>query len=524
MQGRFRTLAWASLVGSMLICLSQSQADAKQVLDCEALKALHIKDVRVETAALVSGADLTAQGHSLGGLPSICRIAGLATPTPRSRIHFELWMPLANWDNRIEMVGNGGYSPQMRVDELARLVRSGAAAVATDTGHASDGLEFGFDNTDAIADWGYRAVHESIAAAKTLVGHFYGRAAKFSYFAGCSTGGHQGLMEAQRYPADFNGILAGDPGNNRTNLNFGFLWQFLSNHPRGDNEHPILSPDDLKLVNQAALEKCDALDGVRDGIITDPRTCKFDPAVLRCPAQAGRCLTGIQIAALQKMYGGARRADDGSVIYPGWPVGSESVQGGGGWQVYWANPQQPTEPQRVDYFSRWVFADPNWNWWSFDWGKGVDFARAKMGPLVDATNPDLSAFHRMGGKLILYQGTADPVVSATDTVSYYDRLSRQTEGTSAFSRLFLVPGMAHCAGGPGASSLNSGSDADHNIELALRSWVEKGRTPEEIIAVKFKDRTPESGIQMSRPICAWPKYPAYKGNGDTNDAANFSCR
>lgn len=524
MERRPRKLVWTLLAGSILFGLSKPHVNAKQVLDCDALKALQIKNVKVETATVVSDTNLTVQGHTLSGLPPICRIAGLATPTPRSRIHFELWMPLANWDDRIEMVGNGGYSPQMRVDELARLVRSGTAAVATDTGHTGDGLEFGFDDTDAIADWGHRAVHESIAAAKALVGRFYGRAAKFSYFAGCSTGGHQGLMEAQRYPADFNGILAGDPGNNRTNLNFGFLWQFLSNHPKGDNEHPILSPDDLKLVNQAALEKCDALDGVRDGIITDPRTCKFDPTILRCPTPTGRCLTETQIAALQKMYGGARRADDGGVIYPGWPVGSEGVQGGGGWQVYWANPRKPTEPQRVDYFSRWVFGDPNWNWWSFDWSKGVDFTRAKMGPLVDATNPDLSAFHRTGGKLILYQGTADPVVSATDTISYYDRVSKRTAGATTFSRLFLVPGMAHCAGGPGASSFNSGGDADHNIELALRSWVEKGRAPEEIIAVKFKDRTPESGIQMSRPICSWPKLPAYKGSGDTNDAANFVCR
>jgi len=493
------------------LCLSQAQGGAQP--GCGALAGLVLKDVKVETA--------TAAAAS----PAFCRIQGLITPTPQSRIHFELWMPVTGWSGRIEMVGNGGYSSQMRLDELARLVHSGDAALATDTGHEGDGLEFGFANNEAIADWGYRAVHVSVVAAKALVTRFYGQAPKYAYFTGCSTGGHQGLMEAQRYPDDFDGILAGDPGNNRTNLNFGFLWQFLATHPDGDNEHPILTPDDLKHVNQAAMEKCDALDGVRDGVITDPRRCGFDPAALRCTeAKDAGCLTDTQIAALKKMYGGARRRDSGESIYPGWPVGSEAVENGGGWQLYWANPQKPDEPQRADYFRRWAFNDPGWNWWSFDWSNGVDAARRKMGPLVDAVSTDLSAYRKRGGKLLLYHGSADPVASATDTIAYYEQLSRRNPNAPSFARLFMVPGMAHCMGGPGASSFMSGADADHDARLALRRWVEQGQAPEQIIAVKFKSRLSDSGILMSRPLCAWPKLPAYKGSGDSNDAANFVCR
>jgi feruloyl esterase len=224
------------------------------------------------------------------------------------------------------------------------------------------------------------------------------------------------------------------------------------------------------------------------------------------------------------MYGGARRSDTGQPIYPGWPVGSEAIEGAGGWQVYWANPQKTDEPQRVDFFRRWAFNDPNWKWWQFDWSKGVDTARQKLGPLVDAVSTDLSAFRKHGGKLIIYQGSADPVVSATDTVAYYTRVAKNNPSATSFARLFMVPGMAHCAGGPGATSFTAGPDAQHDMGLALRRWVEQDRAPERVIAVKFRAKTPGSGISLSRPLCVWPKLPAYRGSGNTNDAANFTCR
>ncbi len=489
---------------------------------CPELAGLSLGNAKIESAEAV-GSIAGGAGPAITGLPAYCRARGLATPTSRSRINFEVRMPLEGWNGRIEMIGNGGYSSVINTHALAELVRQGTAAVATDTGHQGGELDFGYGNDDAIADWGSRAVHESIVAAKALTARFYGRAPGYSYFAGCSTGGHQALMEAQRYPADFDGILAGDPGNNRTNLNFGFLWQFLANHEPGDNAHPILTAQDLILVNRAAVKQCDALDGVIDGVIADPRQCRFAPGQLRCRSgQTSECLSNRQVQALNRMYSGARRRDTGQSIYPGWPVGSEAPEGAGGWQTYWANPAHPEEPQRADYFRRWAFNDPNWNWWSFDWSRGVDRARARMAPLVDAVSPDLSVFARRGGKIILYQGWADPVVSATDTIAYYQRVAASTPQATAFSRLYLVPGMGHCTGGPGATDFSSGADPSGNIALALQDWVEKGAQPGRILALHRQSR--EGAVSFSRPLCPWPQQAHYSGKGDTTDAANFVCR
>lgn len=514
-------------VAAALLASAAQHARAQGAGDpCTALVGQTFANARIESAEVNSnGTVASGRGAPLTGLPAFCRVRGLATPSARSRIHFEVWLPVTDWNGRIAMIGNGGYSSTFNAGELAALLRQGSAAVATDTGHEGGELDFGYDNDEAIADWGNRAVHESIVAAKAVAAHFYGRAPRHSYFAGCSTGGHQALMEAQRYPADFDGILAGDPGNNRTNLNFGFLWQFLANHEPGDNSHPILTAQDLALVNRAAIKQCDALDGVTDGVIADPRQCKFASAQLRCAAgKTPECLSDRQVQALQQMYAGARRRGTGEGIYPGWPVGSEAPEGAGGWQTYWANPAKPDEPQRVDYFRRWAFHDPNWNWWSFDWSGGVDTARARMAPLVDATSPDLSAFERRGGKIILYQGWADPVVSAPDTIAYYQRMAAATPRAANFSALFLVPGMGHCSGGPGASDFSSGPDASGNVALALQDWVEKGATPERILAVHRQSRQPGAAMSFSRPLCAWPRLAHYKGSGDMTDAANFTCR
>src|SRR5579859_4910586 len=448
------------LAGAMglagMLCSASHHALAQAADSCAALAGHAFGDARIENAeANMSGTVAGGRGAALTGIPAFCRVRGLATPSPRSHIHFEAWLPLTRWNGRIQMIGNGGYSSAFSASDLGALVRQGSAEVATDTGHEGGDLDFGYDNDDAIADWGNRAVHESIVAAKTVAARFYGRSPRYSYFSGCSTGGHQALMEAQRYPADFDGILAGDPGNNRTNLNLGFLWQFLANHEPGDNSHPILTAQDLAMVNRAAVMQCDALDGVTDGVIADPRQCKFVPAQLRCTAgKTSGCLDDRQVQSLEKMYAGARRRDTGEAVYPGWPVGSEAPEGAGGWQAYWANPAKPDEPQRAEYFRRWVFHDAGWNWWSFDWAKDIDTAHARMAPLVDATSPDLSAFERRGGKIILYQGWADPVVSATDTIAYYQRMRSATAHAATFSALFLVPGMGHCTGGPGATDFS----------------------------------------------------------------------
>jgi len=475
-------------------------------------------------------------------MPPFCRATGTATPTPRSHIGFEVWMPLAGWSGRVQMIGNGGYSSSIRFGLLETLVRRGDVAVATDTGHRGDDLSFGFDNPDAIADWGYRAVHESIVAAKSLVAVFYGRPASKSYFSGCSTGGHQGLTSAQRFPDDFDGIIAGAPGNNRTNLNLTFLWLFLQNHEHGDNEHPILDLPALKTLNKAVIAQCDKLDGVADGIVSDPRRCKFDPRRTLCkPGQNSDCLSERQVKAASAIYAGPRRAGTNETLYPGWPVGSEYSEAQArllgsdhqGWDLYWANLKKPDEPQRVDFFRYWAFHDPNWNWWNFDWNKDVDKVRAQMGPMVDAVDPDLSAFKKRGGKLILFSGWQDPVVSTYDVIRYYDAVAAQNGGlrsTESFARLFLVPGMAHCAAGAGATNFASSTrdstplkpDPLHDMSLALQEWVEHDLAPDRLIAARYKGDEPESGVVFTRTLCPYPKVAALTGH-DPTVAENYRC-
>lgn len=530
-------LAGASAITFLVGTAEASAPDS--ATQCRAMAEQHLPGARVIEATVVPAGELAVPGQAaVGDLPTLCRIQGVAEPTDRSRIGFEVWMPLAAWNGRIHMVGNGGYSSSIRYNLMGNLVRRGDVAVATDTGHVGDDLEFGFDNREAIADWGHRAVHESIRAGKALTQTYYGAAPRQSYFSGCSTGGHQGLTAAQRYPGDFDGIIAGAPGANRTNLNFGFLWQFLQNHAPGDNLNPILTRADLQLVSRKALRDCDGLDGVADGIVVDPRRCTVDLADLRCRPgeEAATCLTDRKISALSGMRQGARRADTGETIYPAWPVGSEYVEGQGlaeGWDVYWANPRKPDEPQRIDYFRRWSLNDPEWNWWSFDWSTGVDRIRAAMAPLTDAVNPDLSAFRARGGKLILFIGWQDPVVSAYDTIDYFDRVIDTAGGdVSDFAQLYLVPGMGHCALGGGATNFSTSTrnsmplvaDADHDMSLALERWVEEGVAPRRIVAARYRGSTPASGVELTRPLCPYPAVPVYDGRGDPALASSHQCR
>lgn len=514
-----------------------ASADPTQDPRCAALAGQAFEDARVTSAVTVrTGRVEPGAGPAVEGLPPLCRIKGVAAPAPRSRIGFEVWLPLEGWSGRIHMVGNGGYSAAIRHNLLGALARRGDVAVATDTGHEGDELSFGFANPDAIADWGHRAVHRSIQAGKQVTAQFYGQPARWSYFSGCSTGGHQGLMSAQRYPDDFDGIIAGAPGNNRTNLNFGFLWQFLSNHAPGDNLNPILGREDLRLVGAAALAACDRLDGVKDGYVADPRRCDFDVASLGCaPGQAEGCLTEPKIQAVTAMLAGARRADTGRQVYPAWPLLSAFVEGQGlseGWNNYWANPRRPQEPQRIDYIRRWAFDDPDWNWWDFDWAGDVDRVRAVMGPLTDAIDPDLDAFQRRGGKLILFSGWQDPVVAADDVIGYHEAVTARRPDAGAFARLFMVAGMGHCALGPGATHFSTSTrnstplrtDADHDLTAALERWVEQDVAPARITAAHYRDGRPENGVAFTRPVCPWPQVPIYDGRGDRDRADSFVCR
>jgi len=538
-----------ALAGGLLAATANGAPGAQ---DCAALTSLTLDGAKITAATPIPAASYTQPDegsgpHTFTGLPAFCAVRGVATPTPQSRIGFTVWLPqAAGWSHRLHMVGNGAYGSNLYYAQLVARLQRGDVAVATDTGHTGDSLSFGFDNREAIADWGGRAVHESARAAKTIATAFYGNPPAHSYFSGCSTGGAQALHAAQRYPDDFDGIIAGDPGNNRTHLNLQLLWNFEQNHAPHDNAHPLLGAPELRLLHAAVLKACARLDGVEDGVIADPRQCHFDASSLLCqPSQSGGCLNPAQVNAVKAMYAGPRDRRSGAQLYPGYAFGSETVglQPGSaliGWSLYWANPQKPDEPQRADFFRRWVFNDPAWDWWTFDWGNDVDRVTQALAPLVDATDPDLSRFRRHGGKLILFMGWADPVASPYEIINYYNSVIARGAGdteaarltdTQTFARLYMVPGMGHCALGDGATYFSNATrdssppveDAQHDMALALTDWVEQDKAPDTLIATHFREGSGPSGkVGFQRKLCAFPKTARYVG-GDKDSAASFEC-
>jgi feruloyl esterase len=516
-------------------------ADVRTDADCTALSGLALPHAKITLAeprrdgAFHENSDIDGKPFDHTGLPAFCRVTGVSSPVEGSRIGFEVWLPLGGWSGRLHMVGNGAYSDRIYYGQVAARLRNGDVGVATDTGHEGGDLKFGAGHPERIVDWGHRAVHESVVAAKAVTSAFYGAGPQLAYFSGCSTGGHQALSEAERYPTDFDGIIAGDPGNNRTNLNLTFLWHFLKNHRKGDNATQIVPNDKLRLVRKAAIEKCDALDGVKDGVINDPRQCAFDIESLACTGgDEANCLTPPQVEALKAMYAAPVDARTGKPLYASFLPGSEGSEhtkkdARPGWSGYWANPRVPQEPQRVEFFRQWAFNDAKWDWWSFDWGRDIDAVRAKVSPMVDAATADLSAFHAHGGKLILFMGWDDPVGAPMDIIDYHDRIADRGD----FVRLYMVPGMWHCAEGAGATNFSTAtrdsvppvSDAAHDMAKVLESWVEKKQEPQAIIATKFdgpEARNGQGAILFQRPLCVWPKVAKYKG-GPTEKAESFEC-
>ena len=523
---------------------------ANAAMRCEDLLRLTLPHAQIASAKVVAPGAFHEPGgdaphHDYSDLPGFCRVHGYSRPVPGSRIGFEVWLPLGHWSGRLHMVGNGAYDSEIYWAQMADRIRQSDVGVATDTGHQGSALTFAIGHPERIIDWGQRAVHESVLAAKLITRAYFGSPARYSYFSGCSTGGEEALSEAQRYPEDFNGIIAGDPGNYRTSLNMAFLWQFEKNHRTGGNRDPILSVDDLRLVHAAVMQACDAADGVKDGVINDPRACNFEVQSLLCrPGNTSHCLSAAQVTAVRAMYSGPSDPATGAQIYPGYTFGSEAVEAAPGqrlpgWAEYWANPHRPDEPQRADFFRDWVFHNARWNPWRFDWHTDPDLVRAAIGSKVDAANPDLLPFAARGGKLIMFMGWADPVGSALAAIEYYQQVEEftadhlgvkdATAATQRYLRLYMIPGMAHCAGGPGATNFSTATrdstppvrDATHDMTIALEDWVERGKLPGTLIGTHYVDSA-RKRIAFQRALCVYPQVARYIG-GDANKAASFRC-
>ncbi len=515
------------------------QATAASQKPCEGLAGLALSNMKITLAASVpagaftpppSPAPAAGPPTSYKDVPTFCRVQAKLTPTADSDIKIEVWMPAAGWNGKYRGLGNGGFAGTIDYPGLGAAVKEGYAAAGTDTGHSGSAVDaaWALGHPEKVADFGYRAIHEMTVKAKAIVDAFYGRSARRSYFASCSDGGREALMEAQRFPEDYDGILAGAPANYWTHLLVGATWdtQATTFDPAS-----YIPASKLPALRAAVLAACDAQDGLADGILDDPRQCRSDPATLVCQgADSPDCLTAPQVAALKKIYAGPHDSA-GRAIFPGYLPGAE--EGPGGWGTWITGPapgRSLLSMFAVGYFSNMVYEKSDWDPKSFRLDQALKLAERKTANSLNAIDPNLKPFQAHGGKLILYHGWNDPAIPATNTIDYYRSVAAKLgeRDTDSFVRLFLVPGMQHCAGGPGPSFFGQfggapSDDPRRNVYVALEHWVEKGVAPSQVIATKYADDNPAQAARMTRLLCPYPQVAKYKGVGDANDAASFVC-
>lgn len=524
-------LLYAAFSVALLGALTCAPRVAAQT--CERLVEVKLANTAITAAQNVAaGAFTPPPGTSVmpyKELPAFCRVTGVIKPTADSDIKFEVWMPTAGWNGKFQGVGNGGFAGYIAYGELAGAVARGYAAASTDTGHTGADASWALGHPEKIVDYGYRAVHEMTEKAKSIIAAFYGNGPRRSYFAGCSNGGRQALMEAQRYPSDYDGLIAGAPANYFTGILMGFAWNM---HATLNDPASYIPASKLKAIEAGALAACDARDGVADGVIDDPTKCRFDPAVLLCKgAESDDCLTKKQIIALKKIYGGPRDSK-GRQIIPGFLPGGETGPGGWGRLITGAAPATAGEFSfATQAFSNMVYNNPAWDLKTFDLDRDRSIADEKLAASLNATDLNLTAFKARGGKLILYHGWSDGALPPLNTVNYFQsalaRMGKREAGT--FIRLFMAPGMQHCGGGPGPDGFGAfvpgaKSDPQHDISLALERWVEHGLAPDQVIASKRQGQDSKSPVIRTRPLCPYPQVARYKGSGSTDDAASFVCK
>jgi feruloyl esterase len=493
---------------------------------CESLTTLAIPHTTIATAELRPAGDFAPAGaRAIKNLPSFCRVAGSIKPSQDSDIRFEVWLPATGWNGKFQGVGNGGFAGEINFDELADAVKHNYASASTDTGHKGGVTDAGWalHHPEKIVDFGYRAIHETAVTAKAVIEHFYGDAPRWSYFNSCSNGGRQALMEAQRYPADYNGILAGAPANYWTHLLADAAWNILAtlNTPAD-----YIPPSKLPAIQAAALGACDTIDHVKDGVIEDPRQCHFDPSVLLCKeADSSTCLTAPQLAALKKLYAGSTNSK-GQRIFPGYSPGGEADPAG--WMPWITGPVPEKSAMfafGTQFFKNMAFDNPDWQFRTFDIDRDTKMADDKAARILNSNDPDLGAFRSRGGKLIVYHGWSDAAIPPQNAIDYVDSVSAKmgAGAVDGFLRLYMVPGMQHCGGGAGVTGFVDtvpAGDRFHDADAALEAWVEQGQAPSQIIATKYDS---SGGVIRTHPLCPYPSIATYKGSGSTDDAANYTC-
>jgi feruloyl esterase len=489
-------------------------ANAADAATCESLTSLTLANTTITSAQTSTPGPFTIPAGPpvnvpnpavLSKLPAFCRVLATLTPSRDSDIKIEVWLPSAGWNGKLQSVGNGAWAGTIPYPALAQAVLDGYAGAGTDTGHVGNTARFVPGHPEKMIDYGYRAVHEMTVAAKAITAAFYGSAPRRSYWNGCSTGGRQGLMEALRYPADYDAIIAGAPVNDRTHQLTAELWVARAVHR---TEASYIPAAKYPAINRAAVNACDANDGLRDGLIDDPRSCTFDPRAIQCTAgDNNSCLTEPQVQAARQIYSPAIAPSSKKEIFPALQPGSELV-----WDAL-AGPQPIAEA--VEFYQYVVFNDPTWDYKTLDFDKAAELADKAAGDVLNVVDPNLKPFFDRGGKLLMYHGWNDQFVAPVNSINYYNAIldAPATRGTLHDSiRLFMAPGMNHCRGGVGPNTFDAIG--------ALDRWVEKGQAPNRLDASHATD----GKVDRTRPLCAYPQVARYNGSGSIDDAANFTCR
>lgn len=500
---------------------------------CAALAAASFSGIEDAPSQVIHAEATTSKTD--GGLPvEVCKVDGYVAP----QVGFSLILPLQpqRWNHRFIELGCGGHCGMIAAEMCVKPVASGYACIVTDTGHTGTGGDgiWALDNLQAKVDWGYRAPHVVAIAGKSITQRYYGTAAAHSYFMGCSTGGREALQEAQRFPYDFDGIIAGSPPVRLSDLYIMFAWGARVAHtPDGK---PILSLRDLQLLNKAAVAACDRDDGLQDGIIGRPDSCRFSPKELLCSrSRAQGCLSAAQVKAAELIYQGPSTSA-GHILFPGAYPGSEynpevTDPADGNWNASYISAAGYTPLMQEAFRSFYFDENPGTGWTYRDFRFDEDYKRmGVMEALVDSSNPDLSRFRDAGGKLLMYEGTNDNSVLPRFVIDYYEKVEAVMGGpkkTQEFARLFVLPGVEHCAGGVGAGTID--------YMGAMEKWVERGLPPDRLIAYHLKDHGPltmsslwpefpidPQDVAFSRPVFPYPLRARYRGSGDSNEASSFA--
>lgn len=497
------TLPWRMAAAALLLtlggCDSSPEPEPTPQSRCEGLRERTLEEARITGAELVAAS---------GSLPEYCKVTGTLPPS----LDFEVRLPTA-WNEKTVYSGGGGFDGFIFSNDSYTV--NGYASIASNGGHTGEGVDASFAlDAQKLDDFAYLSIHRVLPIAKSLIQERYGKSARKTYFEGCSNGGREALIEAQRWPEDFDGIIARAPAYNFVEL----MTTFNENTRQLMKPGASLPSEKLQLLGKAVLDACDAKDGVADGILSLPSACQFDPSVLQC-AEAGQtdCLTAEQVTSARTIY--SPTLLNGTTLYPGWPAGGEAdPEGWGAWITGDGNATLSIGglfgSAMVKYF---ITRDPDFDPLTFhlnDWQSRINEVSAR----VSANNPDLGRFQARGGKLILWHGGTDAAISQHGTAAYYERVVQAAGGQAAadaFVEYFPAPGVNHCAGGAGADTVD--------LLTALENWVEKGVAPSQakLVATKFHPETGES--VLSRPLCKYPRYPRYKGTGDVNSADSFTC-